>query len=98
MEVIVFGKVKCGKCAAAKSRVERVIERMMLMDKVGMRFVDVDTIDGRAEGAFFDVTDAVPVILVMKGESDVCRRWEGEAPKSEELISCFEGESGAAAH
>jgi hypothetical protein len=97
MEVIVFGKVKCGKCAAAKSKIQMVIDRMMLSGKVSMRFVDVDTVDGRAEGAFFDVYDAVPVVLVRKGEESVCR-WEGEGPKSEELMSCLGNESGAAAH
>jgi len=96
MEVIVFGKLKCGKCKGTQSRVTFLVNKMGLADQVPIRFVDVETVDGRAEGAFNDVYDAVPVTIIQSsGES--LGRWEGVMPKTEELRPYFEKVSGASA-
>ena len=97
MEVIVFGKLKCGKCKGAQSRVSFIIEKMGLTDRVPLRFVDLDTIDGRAEGAFHDVYDAVPV-TVIQNQGQSLGRWDGVMPRTEELVPYFERESGASTH
>jgi hypothetical protein len=93
MEVIVFGKLQCGKCKGAQDRVSFLVGKMGLVEKVGVRFVDVDTVDGRAEGAFFDVYDAVPVTIIRNDGADL-GRWEGEAPKTDELAPYFESVNG----
>jgi len=97
MEVIVFGKLKCGKCKGAQSRVSFLVNKLGLTGAVPVRFVDLETIDGRAEGAFHDVYDAVPVTII-QNEGRSLGRWEGKPPKTEEMMPYFERESGAAAH
>ena len=94
MEVIVFGKLQCGKCKGAQDRVTFLLGKMGLGERIGLRFVDVETVDGRAEGAFYDVYDAVPVTIIRNDGEDL-GRWEGEAPKSEELTPYFESVSSA---
>jgi hypothetical protein len=96
MEVVIFGKVACGKCKGAQSRARFVVENLGLTDAVPVRFVDLDSIDGRAEGAFHDVYDAVPVTIIKRNGEDV-GRWEGEMPKTTELGRCFEGAASATA-
>lgn len=93
MEVIVFGKLQCGKCKGAQDRVTFLIGKMGLVQKIGVRFVDVNTINGRAEGAFFDVYDAVPVTIIRNDGEDL-GRWEGEAPRTEDLTPYFESVNG----
>lgn len=96
MEVIVFGKITCGRCKGTQSRVSVLIEKMGLSEKVLMRFVDVESIDGRAEGAFHDVYDAVPVTIIRNDGRDV-GRWEGVMPRTEELKPHFESVTRASA-
>ena len=85
MDVVIFGKLNCGTCAGAKERVTVLIDKMGLAAKVPMQFINVDTYEGRAEGAFYDVYDAVPVTIIRDDSKDVLSRWEGVMPKSEEL-------------
>jgi len=94
MEVLVFGKLQCGKCKGVQDRVTFLIGRMGLGERIPVRFVDVDTVDGRAEGAFYDVYDAVPVTIIRNDGEDL-GRWEGEPPKTEDLTPYFESASGA---
>jgi hypothetical protein len=96
MEVIIFGKINCGLCKGAQGRVTFLVEKMGLNNTVPVRFVDVNTVDGRAEGAFFDVYDAVPVTLIRNNGEDLSR-WEGVVPKSEDLKPYFERVHGASA-
>jgi len=97
MEVIIFGKVKCGKCKGTQKRVSVLIEKLGLNNHVPVRFVDLESIDGRAEGAFHDVYDAVPVTII-QSDAETVGRWEGVMPKTEEMKPFFERESGATAH
>ena len=90
MDVVIFGKLNCGKCAGAKERVTVLIEKMGLAGKVPMQFVNLDTFDGRAEGAFYDVYDAVPVTIVRNDAQEVLSRWEGVMPRTEELRPVLE--------
>ncbi|HUW57790.1 MAG TPA: hypothetical protein VMZ92_14210 [Planctomycetota bacterium] len=97
MEVIIFGKLKCGRCKGTQSRVSVLIEKMGLTDRVSMRFVDVETIDGRAEGAFHDVYDAVPVTIIRNDGRDI-GRWDGMMPRTEDLTPHFESAAGVSEH
>ena len=96
MEVIVFGKLKCGKCKGTQSRLTFLVNKMGLADEVPIRFVDVETVDGRAEGAFNDVYDAVPVTIIQSSGKSL-GRWEGVMPRTEELRPYFEKATGASA-
>jgi len=96
MEVVIFGKVKCGKCKGTQNRVLFLAEKMGLSERVPIRFVDLESVDGRAEGAFYDVYDAVPVTLIRDAERDL-QRWEGVMPRTEELRPFFENAGGSPA-
>jgi len=96
MEVIIFGKVKCGKCKGAQKRVNVLIEKMGLNSSVPVRFVDLESVDGRAEGAFHDVYDAVPVTIIQSAGENL-HRWEGVMPKTDEMKPFFERVNGATA-
>ena len=97
MDVVIFGKVNCGKCAGTKERVTFLIEKMGLAGKVPMQFVNLETYEGRAEGAFYDVYDAVPVTLIRNDAQEILSRWEGVMPRSEELKPFLESANRAAA-
>ncbi len=84
MEIQIFGKTSCGKCEAAKKKVAFFIEKWGLAEHVPVKFVDMETVDGRAEGAFYDVGSRIPVILVLDGGSER-GRWDTEIQDSNEL-------------
>ena len=94
MQVVVFGKDNCALCEAAKKRIGFLIEKMGAGGKVRSSFVDVESVDGRAEAAFNDVFDAIPVTIITNDEQTLAR-WEGEIPNAEELRSHFESVAGA---
>lgn len=96
MEVIIFGKINCGLCKGAQGRVRGLVDKMGLEKTVPVHFIDLETVDGRAEGAFNEVYDAVPVTIIRNNGEDVSR-WEGVMPKSEELKPYFESAEGASA-
>jgi len=89
MEIRVFGKQNCGKCTSTKHKVQHFIERLGLQCSVNMTFFDVDTVDGMAEGAFWDVFD-VPTTIIKDGGRDVVR-WDGVVPDSMDLRQYFAG-------
>ena len=95
MQVVVFGKDNCAVCEATKKRVNFLIEKMGVGDHVKPQFVDVESVDGRAEAAFHDVFDAIPVTVISNDDQQALARWEGEVPNADELRSHFESAAGA---
>ena len=89
MEVQVFGKQNCGKCESTKHKVEHFIQKLGLQSQVSMTFFDMETVDGRAEGAFSDVND-VPTTIIREDGQDVVR-WDGIIPDSVDLKQYFVG-------
>ena len=89
MEVQVFGKQNCGKCESTKHKVEHYIRKLGVAGSVSYIFFDVDTVDGMAEGAFYDVHD-VPTTIIRQGDADLAR-WDGVVPDSIELKQHFTG-------
>lgn len=83
MEIQIFGKADCGRCEAAKKKVRFFIEKWGVDAQVPMTFFDMDTVNGRAEGAFCDVTE-VPTTIVRDGETET-GRWDSEIPDSAAL-------------
>ena len=83
IRINIFGTQKCGKCLKIKGRVENLIRRFAL-DDVEMKFWDQETLDGRTEGAWYDVDGGLPVTIIEKGIQRL-KRWDGDVPKSEEL-------------
>ncbi len=89
VKVKIFGKVKCAKCQTAKNKFSHFIEKWHYNDIVSMDFFDMDTVEGMAEGAYYDVLK-IPTTII-ENDDLTAARWEGEVPKSEEVKKHFEG-------
>jgi len=79
----IFGKPNCAKCRTTKNKLEFFLPKWNVSNKIKMVFYDMDTVEGLAEGAFYDV-DNVPTTLVEKDGKEI-KRWELEVPSSEEM-------------
>jgi len=89
MEVQVFGKLDCGKCESTRHKVEHFIHKLGVNGTVRLSFFDLDTVDGMAEGAFYDVRN-VPTTIIRNDGCDLAR-WDGVVPDSRELKQYFAG-------
>ncbi|MFW6158370.1 MAG: hypothetical protein ACOC8E_03340 [Planctomycetota bacterium] len=81
--VLIFGKQTCAKCKTTENKVGHYINKWGLDGQVPVVFLDMDSLDGLAEGAFRDVWE-VPTTIV-EHDDDVVARWDGEVPKSDRL-------------
>ena len=79
----VFGKSGCAKCKTTKSKLEFFMPKWNVSNQVKMSFYDMDTVEGLAEGAFYDV-DNIPTTLVEKAGKEI-KRWELEVPPSVDI-------------
>lgn len=97
VRVNVFGVKDCGKCLKAKGRVNNLLRRKEeLAATVEWAYWDQDHWEHRAEGAWYDVDDVLPVTVIEAGSQPVAR-WEGRAPKTVEILRCLESLSVPAA-
>ena len=78
-----FGKPGCAKCQTTKNKLEFFLPKWNVSNQVKMSFYDMDTVEGLAEGAFYDV-DNVPTTIVEKDGKEI-KRWELEVPSSKEM-------------
>ena len=83
MKVFIFGKTGCARCDSTKRKVTHLLDRWGVKEQVNMNFVNLDTVEGLAEGSFYDVTQ-IPVTIVTRQEQEVAR-WDGVVPASDEL-------------
>ena len=90
MQVSIFGKNDCGKCQSTKKMLGFFIPKWGLAEKVTVEFYDMDTTDGMAEGAFHDVFNSLPTVLIAEGEKTLIR-WEGKIPNTDELKVVLQG-------
>jgi len=86
-KVMIFGKTDCVKCTRTKHKIGHYMNKWGLVGDVPVLFMDMDTPDGLAEGAFQDVLH-VPTTIVMRGDGTVAR-WDGEVPDSASLRACL---------
>ena len=94
--VSIFGKQECAKCRTTKRKVDHFLAKWQFEHAVSMIFHDLDTVDGLAEGLFYDVDDALPVTIIEARGRNVAR-WEGRVPNSQELRLCLDSAHNAAA-
>jgi len=83
MQVKIFGKKDCAKCRTTKNKIEFFISKWNLKEKLKILFLDLDTVEGLAEGALNDVLRIPTTILERDG--NVLVRWDGEVPNSDEF-------------
>ena len=95
VRINIFGIENCGKCKKAKGRAQHLVRNAELKH-VQIVYHDQGEFEGRAEGAWYDVDDTLPVTVIEDGDRHVAR-WEGRAPKTEEIRVCLETTRAAAA-
>jgi len=93
---MVFGKNGCAKCQTTKNKLGHFLAQWEMEKQVDFVFQDLETVDGRAEGAFYDVND-IPVTIVEKEGRQVAR-WDGEIPNSQAVKLVLHEGAHAAAH
>jgi len=84
MKFEVFGKANCAKCKSTKEKLTHLLKKADLGETVPLVFVDVDTVEGMAEGAFNDVRD-VPTVILRSDVDEPLARWDGSIPPSAEV-------------
>lgn len=90
VRVNVFGIPQCPKCLKVKGRVNNILrQKEELAAVVKLTYWDQEDWEGRAEGAWYDVDNVLPVTVVEAGDRPVAR-WEGRAPKTVEILDCLE--------
>jgi len=84
MRFEVFGKPDCAMCKSTKDKLTHLLTKGQAADAIGLSFVDMNSIQGRAEGAFYDVRH-VPTTLLWSDDEEPLARWEGCIPPSAEI-------------
>jgi glutaredoxin len=88
MEVKVFGKPGCEYCKTTVKKFETFLGRWNIDEsKVSLSFFDMETVDGLAEGAFYEVSKVPSTVIEM--DQNVLKRWDGVVPLSEEFKELF---------
>jgi hypothetical protein len=85
MKFEVFGKTGCAKCKSAKEKLTHILGKAEMSLAVPVVFLDLDTVEGMAEGAFNDVVD-LPTIILRNDTDQVQGRWNGKAPLTTEIL------------
>ena len=93
--IAVFGKQGCPKCATTKNKIEHYLGKWRLDHEVRTIFHDLETIEGRAEGAFYDVND-IPVTIIER-EGRQLARWDGRVPNSDAIRAALQEASNVSA-
>jgi hypothetical protein len=83
MVIEVYGKKNCSLCESAKKKIAVFLKKWEMTDEVEVVFRDMETVEGAAEGDFYDVFE-IPTTLVKDGE-EVVARWEDARIDSKEL-------------
>jgi hypothetical protein len=91
IRVSVFGKKECDACKAAMEKIVHFSDRWGKAEDTSIDFIDMETPDGLAEGAYRDVYD-IPTVILEDGEDEVAR-WVKKVPLSREFKPYFVKES-----
>ncbi len=81
-KVIVFGKQTCPVCKDAFEKLIYFKEKKGFSAPV--EYVDMETVDGLAQGAYYEVAD-IPTVVILDGDKELIR-WTKKPPLSEEFI------------
>lgn len=83
MKIKIFGKKSCAICETTKNKFSHFLKKNNYEEGVALEFHDMDTVDGMAEGAYYDVLK-IPTTVIEK-KNRIIARWEGRVPKTEEF-------------
>jgi thiol-disulfide isomerase/thioredoxin len=87
MRVNIFGRKDCGACKSALNKMEYFSRKWGRLEDTSIEFIDMDTPDGLAEGAWRDVYDVPTVIL--EDEGGELARWVRQVPVSRDFKKYF---------
>ncbi len=87
MQIKIFGKKTCSACKSAREKFEFFLNRWKISDRARITFYDLDTIDGLAEGSYYNVRE-IPTTVLEK-ESREITRWTKKVPLSREFKKYF---------
>lgn len=80
--VYVFGKSTCPVCKDAFDKILYFKEKKSFYAEI--KYFDMETVDGLAEGAFNEVSD-IPTIIIFDNKTELAR-WVKQPPISEEFL------------
>ena len=83
IKVSVFGRKECDACKAAVRKITYFSQKWGKERDTAIDFVDMDTPDGLAEGAYRDVYD-VPTVIFEDSGCEIAR-WVRKVPESREF-------------
>jgi len=89
MKIEIFGNPACAFCRTTKNKLSHFLRKWGCSGAVELVFVDLDTVDGRAEAAFRDVYD-VPTTIV-SDNGTVLARWDKVVPQADDVKKALEG-------
>ena len=81
MQIKVFGRPTCQVCKQAIEKIDYFLDKWKY--QVPINYFDMDTVDGLAEGAYYEVSDIPTVVLEYKHQE--LDRWVKRPPLSKEL-------------
>lgn len=84
MHIVIFGKKDCNLCEAAKKKVNFLLNKWGVAGQVEVKFIDVDTVEGRVESAYRDVGKVPTTVAFNNGENET-GRWVTDPPDTEGL-------------
>jgi hypothetical protein len=87
IRVSVFGKKECDACKAAVEKVTYFSRKWGKAEETTIDFIDVETPDGLAEGAYRGVYD-IPTVILEDGGEEVAR-WVKQVPLSKDFRQYF---------
>jgi thiol-disulfide isomerase/thioredoxin len=87
LKVTVFGRKDCDACKAAQEKIVYFAEKWGKAQETLIEFVDMDTPDGLAEGAYRDVYE-IPTVIFEEEDRELVR-WVKKVPLSKEFKQYF---------
>jgi glutaredoxin len=83
MQVKVFGIPTCSVCKSAREKLGYFIRKWGRGDQIPLTYYDLETVEGLAEGAYYEVWQ-VPTVVIEDEEGEVTR-WVKKVPLSREF-------------
>jgi thiol-disulfide isomerase/thioredoxin len=91
MLVKYFGRSGCAACPPVR-QVCKELEK----EGVQVRYIDVETTEGRAEAVFYNIL-GLPAVLVIDEKGNEIEGWRGTPPMKKRVLDLFRKERGAGA-
>ncbi len=92
IRVKIYGKQDCDACKAAMEKISYFTRKWGWQERTSIEFIDMETPDGLAEGAYRDVYD-IPTVILERNQQELTR-WVKQVPASNDFKVFFEESNG----